>query len=38
MSGQIYVDSALGRGTTFTITVPFITARAEEESRQTRET
>ena len=37
MSGQIYVDSALGRGTTFTITVPFITAQAEEESRQTRE-
>src|SRR5699024_6799933 len=37
MSGQIYVDSALGRGTTFTVTVPFITARAEEESRQTRE-
>ena len=37
MSGQIYVDSALGRGTTFTVTVPFITAQAEEESRQTRE-
>ena len=37
MSGQIYVDSALGKGTTFTLTVPFITAQAEAESRQTRE-
>lgn len=37
MSGQIYVDSALGKGTTFTLTVPFITAKAEAESRQTRE-
>lgn len=37
MSGQIYVDSALGKGTTFTITVPFITAEAEAESRQSRE-
>lgn len=37
MSGQIYVDSALGKGTAFTITVPFITAKAEAESRQSRE-
>ena len=37
MSGQIYVESKLGQGTTFTITVPFITADAEEESRQQRQ-
>ena len=37
MSGQIYVDSKLGQGSTFTLTVPFITAQAEEESRQNRE-
>lgn len=29
MSGQIYVDSALGKGTTFTITIPFIVAKSE---------
>ena len=37
MSGQIYVDSKLGKGTTFTLTVPFITAQAEEESRHERQ-
>ena len=37
MSGQIYVDSKLGEGTTFTITLPFITAQAEEERREQKE-
>ena len=37
MSGQIYVDSKLGEGTTFTITLPFITAEAEAERREHRE-
>ena len=37
MSGQIYVDSKLGQGSTFTVTVPFITVQAEEESRQARQ-
>ena len=31
MSGQIHVDSKLGEGTTFTITVPFTVVRTEKE-------
>ena len=31
MSGQIHVDSKLGKGTTFTITVPFTVIRTEKE-------
>ena len=37
MSGQVYVDSKLGEGTTFTITLPFITAEADAERREHRE-
>ena len=32
MSGQIHVDSALGKGTTFTITVPFTVVREEKKT------
>ena len=32
MSGQIHVDSALGKGTTFTITVPFTVVREEKKA------
>ena len=30
MSGQIYVDSRLGEGTAFTLTIPFLVAKDEE--------
>ena len=34
MNGQIYVDSKLGEGSTFTITVPFLTAAAASAESQ----